>query len=313
MYKPTLTPDEAERIVSIVERILTSRKLSYGYRLSELQGYSRIDVAHALMINIAQVYKDGRGHPDFATEIPKLVNAMDSSLVHIATGGIPDNELATLASNYRLSDLIELAGEWSLMPMPGYENSNPSLLLEQRAFGNLEMPSSIAQYCSQVLKTIDTDYWEKVYAHIGLEYPKWYWAPARSSKPDKIIKTNSINEQAIENFGIMNPVVISFYLIATICWSAVTLSLFFNPKENESNFSLGMSSIFILISILITWLIREKNYILLAPVGLLGWIVESTSTIALILPVASILLWFTVLIVKWDRHQNEWQHLEWDG
>ncbi|GEM_PF-2168571 len=38
MYKPTLTPYEANRVVAIVENMLTSPKLSFGYRLSELQG-----------------------------------------------------------------------------------------------------------------------------------------------------------------------------------------------------------------------------------------------------------------------------------
>ncbi len=172
MYKPTLTTDEAERIVSIVERILTTPKsLSWGYRLSELQGYSRIDVAHALMINIAQVYKDGRNHPAFESEISKLVDAMDSSLVHIATTGIPDSELKALGANPDLSTLINLAGKWSLLPLTGKIDSNPALSKEREYFGNIEMPSSIAEYCSEELQPNDPEYWQKLYTHIGLNYP----------------------------------------------------------------------------------------------------------------------------------------------
>lgn len=192
MYKPTLTPDEANRIVAIVENLLTSPKLSFGYRLSELQGNSRIDVAHAFMINIAHVYKDGRNHPKFETEIPKLVSAMDSSLMHIALFGIPDNELVEIGNNYDRFKLIDLAGKWSLVPMPEQEkNSDPFLLKEQRTFGNLAMPSSIAKYCSEVLKPGDPEYWQKVYAHIGLDYPQWYWEIERSSPLSKSDRPNS--------------------------------------------------------------------------------------------------------------------------
>ncbi len=90
MYKPTLTLDEAEKIASMVENILISPKLSYVYRFSELQGYSRIDVAHALMISIAHTYKDGRKHPQFKSLFTKFTEGADTSLMHIAMRGIPD-------------------------------------------------------------------------------------------------------------------------------------------------------------------------------------------------------------------------------
>ena len=190
MYKPTLTTDEAARIVSIVEGILTRPKtLSWGYKLSELQGYSRIDVAHALQINIAQVYKDGRNHPAFKSEISKLVDAMDSSLVHIATTGIPDSEVQALGGNPDIHALLNLASKWSLLSMQGKVNSTPALLKEREYFENLETPSSIAAYCSKVLKPHDPEYWPKVYKHIGLDFPY-------QKQKAAIIDTSSKSKQA---------------------------------------------------------------------------------------------------------------------
>ncbi|MBK9105569.1 MAG: hypothetical protein IPL92_13630 [Saprospiraceae bacterium] len=191
VFKSTLTLDEAEKIASIVENILISPKLSYVYRFSELQGYNRIDVAHALMISIAHTYKEGRKHPQFKSLFAKFTEGADTSLMHIAMRGIPDREFAALGNNYELSDLIELAGKWSLIPMPGYEGSNPLSLEEQKLFGKLKMPSSIVEFCSKVISTDSQDYWQRIYAHIGLEYPKWYWDATKTIPSSKSNQSRS--------------------------------------------------------------------------------------------------------------------------
>lgn len=221
-FKSTLSTDEAQRLVGIVERILTSPKLVYGYKLSELEGYSRLDVAHAFMINLAQVYKDGRNHPAFETEISKFVNAMDSSLVIIATTGIPDSELLKSNNNYTHSELISLAAKWSLLPLSGIGDSNPVILEEQKLFGEVEMPSSIAKYCSEVLQPHDPDYWQKLYAHIGLELPKLQYETKKEWTNNK-----NINEK-------LRPAVISnFYMSAMAIYALIGFVSLVNEKDGQ--------------------------------------------------------------------------------
>lgn len=194
MHKATLTPDEAERIVVIVEQILASPKLPYGYPLSELQGNSRIDVAHALMISIADVIKKSKNYPDFKVNIDKLGEAMDSSLVHIAMRGIPDKELDRLDNKNETIAIVGLTGKWSLIPMPGENDHNSSIIEERAVFGNLEMPSSIAEYCLEELNISDPDYWPKVYSRIGLEYPSWHFKNPKRKTVNEII-SNTFDEK----------------------------------------------------------------------------------------------------------------------
>ncbi len=172
--------------------ILVSPRSSYAYKLSELEGYSRIDVAHAFMINLAQVYKDGRNHPIFEKQIPALVKAMDSSLVHIAKRGIPDLELERLKNKNDTIAIVGLAGKWSLISMTGDMDSNPSIREERAIFGSLEMPSSIGEYCMEELKANDPDYWPKVYSRIGLEYPNWYFQKSGEKVLDENISNSSM-------------------------------------------------------------------------------------------------------------------------
>jgi hypothetical protein len=302
MYKPTLTTDEAERIVSIVQRILTSQKLAYGYRLSELQGYSRIDVAHAFMIHIAHVYKDGRNHPDFKKDFPTLVDAMDSSLISIASTGIPDSELPQSGSNYELSTLIDLAGRWSLISIPGNPHSNPATTVERKIFGRVEMPSSIAEYCSEVIQPYDPEYWQKVYAHIGLDYPNREKSLELSKE-----KVSKMDDRELRRrkalFG-GHPIVKAFYILSIICWYVI---IWKDPHQ-------ALAGIVIMVSLFVTWVSRGRSFMMVGgPVGILLWLIEPVAIVRLIPSIATFVLWLFVVQFKWNGKQNEWQHMNWKG
>ena len=173
MYKRDLSNSEAEKVVSLVEKILTQPKLPYGYRLSELEQYSRIDVAHAFKIVIAQIYENLGKHARDNKDVNALVTAMDGSLVRIATSGIPDEELDKVGDENDLLVLAGLAVDWSLVVFDDKTDTEiASLRSERLAFADMEIPSSFANYCYALIEADEANYWERVYTHIGLDMPR---------------------------------------------------------------------------------------------------------------------------------------------
>ncbi len=221
MYKRSLTTQEAEKIVSLVESILTKPKLRYGYKLSELDGYSRIDVGHAFNLMIAKIYKNLGTNARENNDLNVFINAMDTSLVSMAQLGIPDFEIDNLGGKEDLNNLIGLAGKWSLISLGDNSKTEiASLKSERIAFGEIEAPSSFAEFCYLLLKSDSQNYWEKVYNHIGLEYH----GNSKNSKDHSDQVNNMITNNTLLNMKKVTGAII--FIAAIISFFALIFVLF---------------------------------------------------------------------------------------
>lgn len=172
MYKKTLSITESTEIVKLVSNILSQPRLQYGYSLSELEPYTRIDVNNAFKLEIAKIYKkDGIDALENINN-SKMIDSLYSTLFIISETGIPDSEIKKLDEISNIHKLTGLATKWSLTAPE--ENTNPSFKAELAIFNQLNLfDSNFTQYCKSLLKENSTNYWRAVYEEIGLDYQKY--------------------------------------------------------------------------------------------------------------------------------------------
>ena len=160
-----MTKERANEIVDRIEAILlqpeTVRRVAAQFTpLSTTRAASRSELAHALYIVTAQMFKAVSESPGQAAEFETFVRGADGSLSHVLflVPCMPDPELCLIAT---LQDGTE---EYYT------ERKRLSELSRNDGTMQLETVASFASY----LKTLNpdaVDYWAKVYQRIGIDYP----------------------------------------------------------------------------------------------------------------------------------------------
>lgn len=165
-YKEKLSFEEVDEIIDKVEDLLIKPKPKIVYNLDELLPYSRIDVMHAFMIQIAsEVYLK---HNE--SDVTDLIGSMNGARIMILSWGIPSNEFADRSKSDKDSSLLEIASHWSLLGTSDSENADEMFIKEERKYiAGMESFFSFRDFCNSVLGLSHDEYWNKVFLRIGIK------------------------------------------------------------------------------------------------------------------------------------------------
>jgi len=157
-----MTIERANEITNGIEAVLATPQL-VGRQfkpISRTGASTRLEMAHALYIVTAQVFKSVSALPGRAAEFTAFARAVGSSLFHVLwlQPCLPDSELHLIAKLHE-----ENKEFWT-------ESLRLSEFAQNDGTMKLETIESFVLYLG-TLNPDEVDYWPKVYQHIGLDCP----------------------------------------------------------------------------------------------------------------------------------------------
>lgn len=148
-----MTIAEAEHILGIVEAALCDDSHPFGHHpISELRGYEISHILAALKLRIANEFLQLVRRSDFEQRFAEGLELYDSVPWQIIRSFVADEEIGNIGAKAVLSPI-----------------DSATMKFTDKRLASVETCSSFGNFC----KTIgpeDPNYWQRVYARIGIEY-----------------------------------------------------------------------------------------------------------------------------------------------
>lgn len=158
-----MTLDSADKIAQFVVDTVARQSAQPVRRKSELRGHAFEDITKALKLRVAREYRQCANDPSAYRDFLKRVDSYDVVNISVWSEFVDDHKVQAVASLDPASrehkiEMLRLATSWQ-------DPSNH----EYQKWLKQETITSFANYCRSI-GADDEDYWQKVYAHLGLAY-----------------------------------------------------------------------------------------------------------------------------------------------
>ncbi|MBN1972549.1 MAG: hypothetical protein JW787_02850 [Sedimentisphaerales bacterium] len=160
----TLTIPEAENILETLTIALEEKSTHDYHPISLLQGYNIFQINTALKLRIANEFLILVEKPDFEKLFSDDIGLYTTTYLSIFTLFAPDIELDEL--NKLPVDSFDYKIKKMKMFRPPYDKNGN---YKDERIGDLETLSSFGEFCKYI-GSKDPNYWQKIYARIGLKY-----------------------------------------------------------------------------------------------------------------------------------------------